>query len=75
LFDLSAPLCSNVAESSFTQVLLSPFHTLLLNPTVLQIDLKVDEYVYDMMKGNPKLDFEIVGDVETFQYRDKYKIK
>ena len=42
---------------------------------MLQIDLKVDEYVYDMMKGNPKLDFETVGDVETFQYRDKYKIK
>lgn len=47
----------------------------MLHPTVLQIDLKVDEYVYDMMKGNPKLDFETVGDVETFQYRDKYKIK
>ena len=42
---------------------------------VLQIDLKLDEYVFDMMKGNPKLDFETVGDVETFQYRDKYKIK
>ena len=31
--------------------------------------------MFDMMKGNPKLDFETVGDVETFQYRDKYKIK
>jgi hypothetical protein len=41
---------------------------------VLQIDLKVDEYVFDMMKGNPKLDFETQGDVESFQYRDKYKI-
>ena len=44
------------------------------SPLVLQIDLKTDDYVYDMMKGNPKLDFETVGDVVTFQYRDKYKI-
>jgi hypothetical protein len=41
---------------------------------VLQIDLKIDEYVYDMMKGNPKLDFDTVLGVESFQYRDKYKI-
>ena len=44
-------------------------------PAVLQIDLKTDDYVYDMMKGNPKLDFETVSDVVTFHYRDKYKIK
>lgn len=43
--------------------------------TVLQIDLKTDDYVYDMMKGNPKLDFETILDVVTFRYRDKYKIK
>lgn len=42
---------------------------------MLQIDLKIDDYVYDMMKGNPKLDFETVADVVTFHYRDKYKMK
>jgi hypothetical protein len=72
---LSALLCGNVKENYLNQLIVFPFHIVLLHPTVLQIDLKVDEYVYDMMKGNPKLDFETVGDVETFQYRDKYKIK
>ena len=42
---------------------------------VLDIDLEVDEYVFDMMKSNPKLDFEISNDgICSFQYRDKYRI-
>ena len=42
---------------------------------VLDIDLELEDYVFDMMKNNPKLDFEWSSDqVCSFQYRDKYRI-
>jgi hypothetical protein len=41
----------------------------------LNIDLEMEDYVLDMMKSNPKLDFEISKEgIISFQYRDKYII-